>query len=183
MFNLPPTQLGAISFNIFLTIFTLVSYILCFLHYFTSKKTVKSTNEISSFISPSLFYQFWFHGYDVLIINKNEEILELYQNRIGKFFCNTKISKKFSNLETFKLKRCSCSLYHLFWSILSGLLLGLYLHFIPCFGFLSCDGSENDKIQLRGAIWFVSWFVISGIMFLFSLFPVSIFFDFKFSSS
>ena len=178
--DLPQTQIGAILFNIFFLLFTIFSYISSFLYYIIPKYTFKLEIDDLFFISPSLFFQFWFHGYDLLVINKRKKEIYLKQSRIG--FCCFDISKKneFSKLESFEIKRCKWSLWYILWSIIVGCLVGIYLHFLPCFGLWSCDGSPNDRIQIRGGIWFISWFLITIFLSIISFIPVSMFLFFLF---
>lgn len=45
--------------------------------------------------------------------------------------------------------------------ILIGLLCGVWLHFIPCIWW-TCDWGEHDGQAIRGAIWFVTWGIVTS---------------------
>lgn len=47
--------------------------------------------------------------------------------------------------------------------ILQGCLWGIWLHFLPCLKW-TCDWGEGDEEGIRGAIWFISWAVISILL-------------------
>ena len=49
--------------------------------------------------------------------------------------------------------------------ILDGFLFGFWLHFIPCIWW-KCDWNETDCEQVRGAIWFGSWAIVTIISYV-----------------
>eukprot|EP01080_Neovahlkampfia_damariscottae_P001877 gene1877-1018_t len=169
--DLPPTQIGAIIFNILTMIFVIFCYIASFLYYFIRKIAHQKDIDDFYFITPSLFYQCWFHGYDSLTVNKTKREISLKQSRIGFCCFDTTKKKLFSKLKSFETKRCKWSLWYILWSIIVGCWVGLYLHFIPCFGVWSCDGSPNDRIQIRGAILFTSLALSMIFLFVISFIP------------
>ena len=46
-------------------------------------------------------------------------------------------------------------------AVLVGLVVSLWLHFIPCI-FWTCDWGASDGQGVRGAIWFGAWGLIAG---------------------
>jgi len=51
--------------------------------------------------------------------------------------------------------------------VIWGLVLSLWLHFIPCW-FWTCDWGPHDGEGFRGLIWFISWPIITISLFLLS---------------
>lgn len=45
-------------------------------------------------------------------------------------------------------------------SVLTGLVVGLFIHFIPCLWW-TCDWGPDDGQAIRGGIWFVVWGAVS----------------------
>lgn len=49
--------------------------------------------------------------------------------------------------------------------IFIGFLCGIWLHFIPCIWW-TCDWGDNDGEGIRGGIWFVTWGIVTVVLWL-----------------
>ena len=63
-----------------------------------------------------------------------------------------------------RVKGCERETCPRLFPIIFGCLLGLWLHFIPCIWW-TCDWGPFDGEGVRGAVWFVTWAVVTAALY------------------
>jgi hypothetical protein len=177
-------QVGAIIFNILFMILIPLSFTVFNVLYIIQLCILNFTENKNVSFFPKLLYRFWVFykfflkkkviGIDLIEIEDEYIIIRNSSLFFGLFYSPKTIIFK-DEIQTISIERDSLTLCNaltqIFFSIFWGCIFGLFFHFIPCFGIWSCDGSINDRIDIRGLIWGASWVIIMASLWLLMCLP------------
>lgn len=158
-----PFGYAAITFNCLCIILPIFVWFIGFFYYKYKRKKflqqIPSHNQQQKdYLFPVLFYRIFPCGVDKLFIDHLTENIQISHERWCCCCClNRKRTISFSDLIDVKIARCPFTIWTVLNAIIVGCLVGMFIHFIPCFGIWACDAGPQDRFQTRGIMWFSSW--------------------------